>query len=118
MTYEICNGDSFSGCTPPTYKTTGYSLQAISPSGTALYSVNFQVGADTSYGMIVLNGVSYPSGDTAYFVNRNYTIYAQPAIGHSFVSWSVTPPSEVAAPTVQNSVLTLNSNAVITATFS
>ncbi len=117
ITYEICNGGSFASCTAPTYKTAGSSLQAISPSGTSLYSITFHVGADASYGTIVLNGVSYPDGDTAYFVSRGITIYALPAAGHAFVSWSVTPSSTVESTASQNTVLSLSSNTVLTATF-
>ena len=120
ITYELCSGSTSASCSTPTYATTGSSLQVVSSSGVTFNSLNFVVsgGAGTSSGMIVLNGVAYPSGDTAYFITGNYVIFAQPALGHSFSSWSVTAPSVVASTSAQNTILTLSTNAVLTATFS
>ncbi len=123
ITYELCNGGTVASCSSSLYKTTGSAIQSVSPSGTSLYSVNFQVSgsAGANSGMIVLNGVSYPNSDTAYFANSlstgNYIIFAQPALGHSFVSWSATVPSTVASTATQNTVLLLTGNTVLTATF-
>jgi hypothetical protein len=117
ITYELCGGNTFSSCNTPTYSTTGSSLQMVSPSTTSLYAVTFNVVSGS--GTIVLNGVSYPNNDVAYFVSGNYVIFAQPALGHSFTTWGITSTSSTIAPpyTAQNTVLTLSSNAVLKATF-
>ena len=116
ITYELCNGNTFASCNTPTYETTGSSLQAVSSSNTNLYAVTFNVGAGS--GMIVLNEVAYPENDVAYFISGNYVIFAQPALGHSFVSWSISSSSStVDSTSSQNTLLSLNSNAVLTATF-
>ena len=43
ITYELCNGGTVASCSSSLYKTTGSAIQSVSPSGTSLYSVNFQV---------------------------------------------------------------------------
>jgi hypothetical protein len=88
----------------------------VSAAGTALYSLTFNVISGS--GTIVLNGVSYPNTDNAYFIGGNYAIFALPTLGHSFTSWSSSGGCvSVANSVVQNTVLTLSSNSDLCVSF-
>lgn len=116
ISYNICsitNGKS--SCAPGLYKSSGYSVQDIAPLGVKLDYLTMDANLN---GLIVLNGVSYFPGSSTYLPSGNYIIYAQPAQGSTFSSWSITSSgSTIAAPDNQNTTLSLNSNAVVAATF-
>ncbi|MEM3227938.1 MAG: hypothetical protein QXK65_03285 [Candidatus Micrarchaeaceae archaeon] len=115
INYAICTGSSASSCAGA-YKTTGYSLQGMSPAGTGIYAVEFITNPNT--GRIVVNEIQYANGTTALLVSGKYTVFASPPIGYGFGSWAITSTSSTLSSTSsQNSTLSLASNATLTANF-
>ena len=114
LSYELCKGNTQSSCQSSIYKSTGSSLQTLAPSSTNLYTITF-VTCQAS-GMIALNGVTYVNNAVSYFTSQSYNAYALPPQGYTFNSWTISSASSTLSNTVtQSTVLTLNSNAVITA---
>ncbi|MGD0729397.1 MAG: hypothetical protein ABR981_04950 [Candidatus Micrarchaeaceae archaeon] len=114
ISYNICKTSNSLSCAPGLYKSSGTSSQAIAPSSVNLYTLQFLTSPS---GTIVLNGVTYFNGITAYFPSGNYVIFGSPPSSASFVSWNVNLPSYAANTASQNTTLTLRANSVITATF-
>jgi hypothetical protein len=115
MGYSICKNMQLTSCSG-TYRTTGFSLQSVSPPGTSLYTISFVTSPNT--GIIVINGASYSSGTSAILVSGKYTAYASPPAGYTFGSWSITSTSStLSSTTLQNATLTLSSNATLQANF-
>jgi len=117
LNYSTCLTSNAITCAKSYYKSSGYSLQDISPSGTGMDLVTFSANRG---GTIVLNGVTYFSSTVTYLPSGNYVIFGQPAAGTSFnsIAWSVNSPSSVVTPSSQNTVLVLSSNTVLQMQFS
>lgn len=120
LSYNICaptktNSNALKSCGIGLYKSTGSSSQVMAPSTVNLYNVAFNTVLN---GTIVLNGFTYLNNTNAYLISGNYVIYGSPATGHHFGFWTIVASnSQIANTMVQNTILTLNSNAVITANF-
>lgn len=115
VNYSICNNMQSSSCSG-SYRTTGFSIQSVSPPGTSLFTTKFITNPGD--GIIVLNGVSYTNGTSAILMGSKYTVYASPPNGYIFSSWSITSSTSSVSPTsAQNATLTLSSNATIQANF-
>lgn len=115
LNYSICTSNTIKSCAPGYYKSSGYSVQNIAPTGISLNNISFVTNPG---GTIVINGAIYFSGTSAFFTTGNYIIYAQPPAGKKFTSWSIASPSStVLSTSSQNTIMTVSSNAVLTATF-
>ncbi len=115
MNYSICNNMQPSSCSG-SYKTTGFSIQPVSPPGASLFTTKFITNPNN--GMIVLNGVSYANGTSAILMGNKYTVYASPPSGYIFGTWSITSASSTISSTnTQNATLILSSNATLQANF-
>lgn len=116
INYNICSTDNSISCAPGLYKSSGYSVQDVAPIGVKLNNITF---ATVPSGTVIINGVTYFKGTSAYLTSGNYVIYAQPPSGQSFRSWSVTNSvsTSVASTSSQNTILVVSSNAFVTATF-
>ncbi len=115
LNYRLCTSGGIATCGNDIYSSSGYSIQQVAPSKVSIDSVAFNAYPT---GEVIVNGVTYFSNTLAYFPSGNYIIYAQPGLGYSFSSWSVSgPPTYVASTTSQNTTLALSSNAFVTANF-
>ncbi|MGI0100363.1 MAG: hypothetical protein ACREBH_01395 [Candidatus Micrarchaeaceae archaeon] len=114
LSYYICGTANTLSCAPGLYKSSGYSIQGVGGSSVKLDYLTFNAN---SGGTIVINGVTYFSGTSAYFQSGNYFIYAQPAAGSGFQSWAVNSPSSVASASSRNTTLVLKSSATLTGKF-
>jgi len=116
LSYNICSSSSQSSCTPSLYKSSGFSTETVSPSNIKLNSLTFLTVPSTA--TIILNGITYYNGISAYFLSGNYVLFSSPPNGYQTISWSVSSPSSVlSSTTTQNTVLTLSSDAVVTASY-
>ncbi|MDE1871268.1 MAG: hypothetical protein KGI06_03445 [Candidatus Micrarchaeota archaeon] len=116
LNYKICTTDNAASCGQGLYRSSGYSIQSVSPTGVNFDYVTF---ITSPRGNIVLNGMSYFNGTSAYLPPGNYVIFAQPQEGMAFSSWSINSQgSNVLNAASQNTILSLASNAEITAEFS
>lgn len=108
LNYSICSSANAIACNKNFYKSSGYSLQNIAPSGTSLDKVTFITKNGAT---IIVNGVAYYNNTYAYFTSGNYVIFGQPAQGASFnsLAWTTNAPSYVASSSSQNTILVLNS---------
>lgn len=116
ITYKICSTSNvISSCGIGYYKSTGTSSQNVAPSNVKLNLVGFSTALN---GTIVLNGVTYFNNTNALLISGSYSLFGIPASGHAFNYWSVSGSNaQIACTMTQNAILTLNSNAVITANF-
>ena len=115
LNYSICTTSEIDSC-GSFYRSSGYSIQSVSPSGVSVDNVIFVTNPG---GNIVLNGITYFSGTSTYLPSGNYVIFAQPADGEKFVAWDIDSPTSIIGNSAsQNTVLVLGSNSVITAQFS
>ena len=116
FSYQLCKNNNPSSCQGTIYKSTGTSLQTVALSNTGLYKITFQT--NTGNGGIVINGVTYVNNVISYFTAGTYNAFAVPPPSYSFSGWSISSPSSTLSTTLlQATVLTLNSNAVLTASF-
>jgi hypothetical protein len=115
ISYQLCSGNSQSKCQSTVYKSTGSSLQTLSPSTINLYTITFQTVPSTA--SISLNGAVYVNNAVSYFVSQSYNAFAMPPPGYQFISWSATGASTLSSTSLQSTVLTLNANTVLTATY-
>lgn len=114
IAYNICGTDSAASCEKGLYKSSGYSIQGVAPVGISINNVEFSTDPASS-GVIVLGGIVYFDGTSAYMASGNYIIYAQPGSEFKFSSWGANAP--VADHGSQNTTLILTSNAVVSANF-
>jgi hypothetical protein len=113
--YSICTSSAMSSCSG-SYKTTGYALQSLSPPATGIYYVKFITSPQS--GSIVVDNIQYANGTTALLVSGKYTAFASPPGGYAFSSWAVNSISSTLSSTsLQNTTLTVASNATLTANF-
>ncbi len=113
LSYMICTAaNSVTACGNSVYKSSGYSTQAVYGQSASIYYVTFNAIGGT----IVMDGVDFFNGTSAYFPPGNYIIFAQPAIGNAFTGWSVTS-GQLNSTTSQEASLIINSNDIITANF-
>ncbi|MCL5405082.1 MAG: hypothetical protein M1125_04615, partial [Candidatus Marsarchaeota archaeon] len=103
-------------CTGP-YITTGTSTQTISPSYVPAFNVTLY--DNPTSGRIVINGVTYSNNVTVPLSSGNYTLYAVAPAGYIFQAWSIatSSTSSLSQNDVEPTVLKLDGNASITATF-
>lgn len=114
LNYNFCNSASKANCAPGLYRSSGYSIQDVAPSNIRLNNVTF-IGRPPG-GTVLVNGVTYFNDTSAFLPSGNYVIYAQPASGTHFQTWSiVSSGSSIVSLTSQNTTLVLSSNAVVTA---
>jgi|GEM_PF-1777120 hypothetical protein len=116
INYSLCNSNAKNSCQPGIYKTSGFSTQGVASSNTNLDNVTFITNPSTS--TIMLNGVTYFNGISAYLPSGSYSLFAAPSAGLYFSAWSISSPtSTLSSTTTTNTTLTLKSNAVVTAVF-
>jgi len=116
LSYNICSSNTKSSCTPSLYKSSGISTETVSPSNIKLNNLTFMTMPPKA--TIILNGITYYNGISAYFPSGNYVLFSSPPNGYQTISWSVSSPSSVlSSTTTQNTVLTLSSDAVVTASY-
>ena len=115
VSYQICQNNNQNSCAAQVYTTTGTALQ---PLGTSvnLYTLTFIT--NPTNGTIVLNGVSYVNGDNALLFGGQYTAFALPPPNYAFANWAISSVSStLSSLSTQNTLLSLSSDAVLTANF-
>ena len=116
--YQLCRTDALSSCVSTQYRTAGQSSQTMAPSATAFHTL--KIVTNPTAGFANLNGVTYLNDANVLLLTNNYNVYAIPPSGYKFTSWALSGGSGTTAlssTSTQNSVLTLGSNATLTANF-
>ncbi len=116
LSYSLCSSGTKSSCSPGIYKSTGFSTETVSPSTVTLNNVTFLTVPSTA--TIILNGVTYYNGISTYLPTGNYVLFSTAPHGYSTLTWSIASPSSVLSSTTSpNTILTLTSNALVTAAY-
>ena len=116
ISYSLCSTGTKSSCTPGLYKSSGFSAETMAPSNINLDSVSFVTVPPIA--TIVLNGVTYYNGISTYLPSGNYILFSTPPPGYQNIGWSiVSPSSTLSSTTASSTMLKLNSNATVTATY-
>ena len=114
ITYEFCNGDYIGTCINKIYKTSGSAAQTFGFEKSQTFILNFTT--TNSIGFIDVNGIPYASNTAADVQAGDYTLYAAPPDGYVFSSWNVIPSNDILDSVLQNTILILPQNAMITNT--
>ncbi|MGA2800715.1 MAG: hypothetical protein ABSE71_05325, partial [Candidatus Micrarchaeaceae archaeon] len=116
VSYSLCNSNSKSSCAPGVYKSSGFSAETMSPSNINLDTVTFMTAPPIA--TIVLSGITYYNGISIYMPSGNYILFSTAPTGYQSLSWSISSAtSTLSSTTSANTVLTLSSNAIITASY-
>lgn len=120
VTYNSpCANSLLSSCSGSTYSSGGSALQTIGTQNFAYLKLSFNSNALLGY--ISLGGQAYANSVNSFFQSGNYNLYAVPPSGYTFSTWNVVTTgggtSTLSSTSSQNTLLTLNGNAVITANF-
>ncbi|MGC8669866.1 MAG: InlB B-repeat-containing protein, partial [Candidatus Micrarchaeia archaeon] len=116
LRYRLCSGPKSQQCSPEVYNTTGTSTQIVAPSYLNLYALNLNSSTPNSY--IIINGVAYATNSTTFLIGKQYSVFAMPPAGYVFKSWLLqSKGSSISNTLLQNTTLTLSSNATLIANF-
>lgn len=117
LVYNICTSGVKSSCSPGNYISTGTSSQSVAPAGVNLDNLTLITQPATA--TVIVNGVTFYNGISTYLPSGNYVLYSGVPQGYNTITWSIVSPSSLISNTVTtNMILTLSSNAVVTASFS
>jgi hypothetical protein len=118
LNYELCSTGSKSSCTGGIYKSSGFSTQSVAPQNIKLYNLTLITKPAAAGAPLVVNGATYFNGSTVYLMTGNDILYAAIPKGYSHVAWSINSISSTLSSLIlQNTTISISSNAVVTATF-
>lgn len=111
-----CANTVVSSCLGVTYTSGGSALQTAAAQIAPIYTLT--LNTNTLLGYIVIDGQDYANAVNVMYQSGNYEINVVPPSGYVFNTWNVVGSgSSLSSKSTGNTVLTLNSNAVLTANF-